>query len=121
MVKKTKTKLNVIITNKTTNETISYKCLAIKQKNKISYKYDDILNYIEISDKKVIIKRSSHNYKNVMDLNLENSISTIIIPEGKINLPIKTNLIINKENYLKVNYIIEDTKEEYEVIIEMSE
>lgn len=120
-MKKTKIRINVIITNKTTKDTSNISCLGIKQDNKITYICDNIKNSIELLNNKIIIKRSSHNYQNIIDLNNTNGKSTITIPEGTIKLLLDTKKIIKKENYIKINYIVKETNEEYELIIEIGE
>ena len=120
-MKKTKIRINVIITNKTTKDRSNISCLGIKQDNKITYICDNIKNSIELLNNKIIIKRSSHNYQNIIDLNNTNGKSTITIPEGTIKLLLDTKKIIKKENYIKINYIVKETNEEYELIIEIGE
>lgn len=115
-------KVKTILKNKTKNEIYENVFPALKIKNKITYKENDILVTVLISKSDIIIKRKSKDYliELSFELNKETSGTYNISNLGIIPLKIKTNKLIIKDNKIEIEYTLE-LEEENEFYIEIEE
>ena len=97
---------------------------GIKQKNKITYNEQNVINTILCEDNKLILIRENAEFKNILIFDLgKETISEYLLKENNltIELKIKTNLVEIGDNYIKVRYLVIDSDNEYEYSIEMSD
>ena len=95
---------------------------AIKNKNKITYKTNDTLYKITISDNKLILIRENEEFLHKFIFDIDNiTKSEYYIKELRttIELPIKTNKLIINDNNIVIEYIIIDNDNKYSYILDM--
>ena len=119
-----KLKIKGYLENKHTKEKIIIDTIGIKTKNNIKYKQDDVTYKIKIIDNKIELIRENEEF-----------INTFIFEKGKITkseyylkefstsiyVELKTDNIVISEDKIEIMYTINETSEEYQYIIEMSE
>ena len=95
---------------------------GIKNKNRITYKHDDTIIKIEIKDKRVKVIRENdqiiHTFN--FELNKETK-SEYYIKEyqSELDIAILTTKLDISEERIEICYIVKDSQEEYNYILEM--
>lgn len=89
---------------------------AIKNKNKISYHNNDTTYKITINDNEIILIRENKDFIHKFIFYIDNiTKSEYYIKELRtsIEIPIKTNKLIIKENHILIEYTIIDNDNKY--------
>lgn len=111
--------------NITEDKINKFSCKAIKNKNKISYIIDKDKYTIEhFNQKKITLTRETSDYiSKMVFINNKKTIIDYLIKDNNIFLEInmKTKNISISDKYIKINYIITDSSNEYEYYLEMSD
>ena len=95
---------------------------AIKNKNNISYHNNDTIYKININDNQLIMIRDNKDFSHKFIFDIDNiTKSEYYIKELRttLEIPIKTNKLIIKENNIIIEYIILDNNTEYSYILDM--
>lgn len=110
-----KIRIDVTITNK--EKTINKEVDAIKKDDRIVYKDDGIIT-LDIKDKRLILKRTTDNREMTLEF-IENkkTIGKYNVLNHKIDLNIFTNKLIIKDDYIEIDYKIEDELINYKLVI----
>ena len=119
-----KIKVHGYIENITKKECETIDTFAIKNKNTISFKQSNIKYIVRITDDCVVLQRENPNFKHELIFKLNTStISLYYIKEYQANIEIKliTKKLLIKENSLLIEYLVEDSNEEFKYLLEMSE
>ncbi len=120
-------KLNLISTlkNLNTNQKDINNIIAKKEKNKITYKIDDLNHIIKItSPNKLVLNRSNDNLECTMFFELNKTIPSIYTMKEEgytLEINIKTTYLNITDNLIVIHYDVIDSNESYEYYIEMSE
>ena len=117
---KIKIKGNLKNISEKTNDLIE--TYAIKNKNKITYHNNDTIYKLTILDNEIILIRENEEFIHKFVFNIDNiTKSEYYIKELRttIDIPIKTNKLIIKENNIIIEYIIIDNDNEYSYILDM--
>lgn len=111
-----KVNIKSILENASSNERNEYNTLGIKNKNKINYKEDNINVSIDLDNIKIIrkddIKEIVLEFKEK-----ENTCCTYKVYNNVYKLNIFTNKIEINDNYIEIDYIIEDDKINFKLYI----
>ena len=110
-------KIKTIISNNC-NEKIEYNTKGIKNNNKICYLEDNISVSIEYFDKITLIRKDDIKTLTFEFSKKENTKCLCKIDNNTYILNIYTNKIEIKDNYIEIDYIIEDNKINYKLYIE---
>ena len=97
---------------------------GIKNKNTISYIYNDIKHKIIITKESIILIRENNDFNHELIFKLNTMTKTeYYIKEynTSIDIYIKTTKINTSDYKIEINYEIEDTRDNYLYILEMSE
>ena len=98
--------------------------IAIKNKDKLSYYFDEIKHKIIIQNDSLILVRESKEFIHNFDFKLNKETKSkyyLKAYDTEILIPIITNELIISENYIKITYLIKETNEEYVWVLEMSD
>lgn len=113
-----KVKLRTILKNTNSNEKIEYNIPGIKQDTKISY-LENGMNVSIIIDKKIIIIRKDQDKEIILEfVNNKYSKCQYKVYGNIYELDIYTNNLIIKDNYIEIDYIIEEDNLNYKLYIE---
>lgn len=111
--------------NITDNEIIEIRGNAIKNKNKLTYRYNNDIYTVKIlSPKKITLQRNNDliNSTLIFEENLKTSSIYYIKKEDiTLEINIKTTKIILSNNIIDITYTIIDSNIDYQYKIEMSE
>lgn len=115
-------KIKDFLRNITENQTLKIDSKGIKNKNKITYSFDDVKYTIKTNNNNILLTRESDEFLNNFSFG-DKTCSSYLLKENNFNVDININTIdIDiKDNYIYVKYEIIDTKCIYEYKIEMSE
>lgn len=115
-------KIKGFLRNITENQTLKIDSKGIKNKNKITYSFDDVKYTIKTNNNNILLTRESDEFLNNFSFG-DKTCSSYLLKENNFNVDININTIdIDiKDNYIYVKYEIIDTKCIYEYKIEMSE
>lgn len=119
-----KLKIKGYLENKHTKEKLIIDTIGTKTRNNIKYKQDDVTYKIKINNNKIELIREKEEF-----------INTFIFEKAKITkseyylkefstsiyVELKTDNIVISEDKIEIMYTINETSEEYQYIIEMSE
>lgn len=118
--------VRTMLNNKTENKFYSCETNAIIDNNKIKYLDENVKVIIEINKDSIIINRKCDEYDVTLPLK-KNMVTKGIYnlkQIGSLDLKVKTSKIEQKDNILKVEYIMiidEESKSEFEFILEFME
>lgn len=119
-----KIKLKGYLKNINQNTTEIIDVNAIKNKNTINYKINDILHKITIKNNKLFLSRNNneYSYELIFELNKETNTEYYIKElNTSIDIRIKTTKLLIKDNKIEINYTVIDSDEKYLYLIEMSD
>ena len=120
-----KVNLISILKNKTENQEAKDTIVAMKEKNKITYKIEDFKYIIKIiSPNSLILNRNNKSIECTMYFEQSKVIPAIytLKEEGyNIEINIKTNKIHIDNELIEIQYEVKDSNTSYEYHIEMSE
>lgn len=119
-----KKKISMKTVNQTSKEAININCTCIFNKNKIKYIHDSINYSIIINKNNLIITRENKEFLNYMIYqNNKNTLGNYLLKENNMNfdLNIKTEELIIKENNIYIKYKILESKNIFEISIEMED
>ena len=117
-------KINGYLRNNTENNLISFNEKGIKNKNKISFVFDNVKYSIKINDNNVIL---IFNFSIICSLILlftkNDSRSNYYLKEHcySVDLNIDTKILEISDNKIYIKYVVIDTESEYELMIEMGD
>ena len=112
-------KINVesILENKNTNEILTHNIKGIKNNNRINYKEDNIKVSI-ILDKTIIIKRQDEEKEIILEFIMNKNTNCLYnIYDKQLCLNIYTNKIIIEDNYIEIDYVIEENNMNFKLKI----
>lgn len=113
-----KVSIKTILNNNSSNEIIEYNLVGIKTNNKINYIEDKVNVSIEYLDK-VRITRKASDKEIILEFKEKNNTTALYkIYNNTYELNIYTNKIEIKDNYIEIDYIIEDDKINYKLFVE---
>ncbi len=121
---KIKIRIKGYLKNNEERECFDIDTIAIKEKNKITYKEDDIKNTIHLNDDEIILIRENKEFKNILIFKEnKDTITQYLLKENGVNLElnIKTISLIKKDNLIEIVYMVKETDNIYEYKIEMSD
>ena len=110
-----------IIANKTDKTRILIESFAIKNKNKITYRYEDT-SYNIILGEEIFLIRETKDYIHKFIFKLDNiTKSEYYIKElnTSIDVMIKTTKLTKKDSKIEIDYEIIDTNTKYSFILDM--
>ena len=120
-----KLSLNSILKDLNENTVDSNKVIARKEKNKITYKIDDMNYTIKIvSSNKLVLNRSNENLECTMYFVLNKKIPAIYTDKEReytVEIDIKTTHLDITDDKIDIHYLVVDSNASYEYHIEMSE
>lgn len=116
-------KVKGYLKNITENKFIKFEEKAIRNKNKISFTFDDTKYIIKLLDSEVILIREGKDFINTFVFNKNNSKSNYLLKDNNydIDIDVELNNMNICDNYLDIAYKIIDTDNLYEFRIEMSD
>lgn len=116
-------KINGYLRNNTENNLISFNEKGIKNKNKISFVFDNVKYSINISDNNVILIRDGNDFTNSFVFSKNDSRSNYYLKEHcySVDLNIDTKILEISDNKIYIKYVVIDTDSEYELMIEMGD
>lgn len=116
-------KIKGYLKNITENEIVNFEGKGIKNKDKITYSFDNVKNTIKINDNNVILIREGNDFVNTFVFNKNNSSCNYLLKDNNydMDIDIETNLLDVIDNVIYIKYVIIDSKCEYEYKIEMSD
>ncbi len=116
-------KINGYLRNNTENNLISFNEKGIKNKNKISFVFDNVKYSINISDNNVILIRDGNDFTNSFVFSENDSRSNYYLKEHcySVDLNIDTKILEISDNKIYIKYVVIDTESEYELMIEMGD
>lgn len=113
-----KVDIKSIVENINSNEVRTKELKGIKTKNKITYLEDDMNVSIELSDVIKVTRKDMHK-EIILEFKLdENTTGLYKIYNNTYKLNIFTNKIEIKDNYIEIDYIIEDDNINFKLYIE---
>lgn len=95
---------------------------AIKNKNKITYHDSFSINKINIYDDKIMLVRENDDFIHTFNFEInKETTSEYYIKEyaSSIEVKIKTTKLVITDNKIEINYIIKESNEEYNYILDM--
>jgi hypothetical protein len=115
-----KVNIKSILENKNTKEIINYNIKGILNNNKLSYIENDTLVNIDFSNDNIIMKRILKDKTEMLfDFKLnEVTICIYKIYNRNLKLNIFTNNIKKENNYVEIDYDIEEEKLNFKLFIE---
>lgn len=106
-----------ILENKSNNEKIEYEFKGIVLDNKITYKENDMLVNIQLN-KDIILTRSDDIKRITLNFKLNEKTKCTYEIYGKVlELNLCTNKIVREENYLEIDYKIEEENINFKLYI----
>lgn len=95
---------------------------AIKNKNKITYHDNFSINKINIYDNKIMLVRENDDFIHTFNFEInKETTSEYYIKEyaSSIEVKIKTTKLVITDNKIEINYIVKESNEEYNYILDM--
>lgn len=95
---------------------------AIKNKNKITYHDCFSINKINIYDNKIMLVRENDDFIHTFNFEInKETTSEYYIKEyaSSIEVKIKTTKLVITDNKIEINYIVKESNEEYNYILDM--
>ena len=116
-------KINGYLRNNTENNLISFNEKGIKNKNKISFVFDNVKYSIKFNDNNVILIRDGNDFTNSFVFSKTDSRSNYYLKEHcySVDLNIDTKILGISDNKIYIKYVVIDTESEYELMIEMGD
>lgn len=114
-------KIKGFLKNVTEDKIMNFNENGIRNKQRISFKKDDVKYNIKLFNNEIIMVRENNDYINSFLFKRDNSISNYLIKDNSYSLDIEIDiqeLNIN-DNFFYVKYVIKDTSCVYEFKIEM--
>ena len=112
-----KVNIKYVVKNINSKEVRSKELKAIKTKNKITYKEEEMNVSIELSDIIKITRKDMHKEIILEYKEKENTIGLYKIYNNAYKLNIYTNKLEIKDNYIEIDYIIEDDNINFKLYI----
>lgn len=112
-------KINIesILENKNTKEILKYNIKGIKNNNKINYIEDNIKVNIML-DNNIIIKRIDDEKEIILEFVLNKNTNCLYnIYDKQFKLNIYTNKLVIKDNYIEIDYNIEENNMNFKLYI----
>ena len=117
-------KIHGYIENKATKKRENIETNAIKKNNSIVFKEKDIDYKIKIDNNNIKIIRETNDFKHELTFKLNKTINSLYYIkeyDSSMEIPLTTTKLIYNDNYLEIEYIINESQEEFKYILEMSE
>lgn len=116
-------KIKGYLKNNTENEIFKFEGKGIKNKDRITYTFEDVKYIIRCKNDSILFVRESNEFVNTFIFSLNKSNCNYLLKENgyDMDLNVNTSLLEINDNFIYIKYVIDDTKCEYEYKIEMSE
>ncbi len=116
-------KINGYLKNITENECLEFNTKGIKNKNKITFSFDDIKYNIKLENNCIYLIREGNDFINSFVFNKKNSKSSYLLKENnyEFDIGVNTSLIDINNDYITIKYEIIDTNDLYEFKIVIGE
>lgn len=116
-------KINGYLKNNNENEIIYFKEKGIRNKNKMSFIFDNVKYSIKFSNDNVMMIRDGNDFVNSFSFNKENGKSSYYLKEHgySVDMNIITKCFNVMDNSIYLKYVIVDTECEYELLFEMGD
>lgn len=115
-------KIKGFLKNVTEDNIMDFDENGIRNKQKISFKKDDVKYNIKLLNNEIIMVRDGNDYINSFAFKKKNAISSYLLKENNYSLDMDIDVqeLIIDDNFFYVKYMIKDTSCIYEFRIEVS-